>query len=193
MAVFTWERITFRKTFWIAIHDWDRDLNYVRSHVLQTPSQSSGSAHCEVIFCSHYAVRADWPMHGFIAHFQNAHAWITFRKSFAFTFPRIGLSARITIQNAFFFRVSNHVSKAWFETAFHSQGLKSGFQIRKGPNHVPKRLSEHDSFSCEQAQCLHEFHTCQLSLFDRDCPNFGPERSDYFSRHVLLLKQIFLK
>ena len=25
-------------------------------------------------------------------------------------------------------------------------------KIRKGPNHVPKRLSERDSFSCEQAQ-----------------------------------------
>ena len=49
--------------------DWDRDLNYMRSHALQTPSQSrSGSAHCEVIFCSHCAVRADWPMHGFSAH-----------------------------------------------------------------------------------------------------------------------------
>ena len=33
--------------------DWVRDLNYVRSHALQTPSQSrTGSAHCEVIFCS---------------------------------------------------------------------------------------------------------------------------------------------
>ena len=134
--------------------DWDRDLNYVRSHALQTPSQSrSGSAHCEVIFCSHCAVRADWLMHGFSAHFQNAHARITFRKSFAFTCPIIRLSTRITIQNAPF-RVSKRVSKAWFETALRSEGLKSGFQIRKGPNHVPKRLSERDSFSCEQAQFL---------------------------------------
>ena len=71
--------------------DWDRDLNYmyVRSHAMQTPSQSrSGSAHCEVIFCSYCAVRADWPMHGFSAHFQNAHARITFRKSFASGFLR---------------------------------------------------------------------------------------------------------
>ena len=46
--------------------DWDRDLNYMRSHALQMPSQSrSGSAHCEIIFCSYCAVRADWPMHGF--------------------------------------------------------------------------------------------------------------------------------
>ena len=51
-----------------------RDLNYVRSHALQTPSQSrSWSAHCEVIFCSYCAVRArrliHVLMHGFSAHF----------------------------------------------------------------------------------------------------------------------------
>ena len=69
--------------------DWVRDLNYMRSQALQTPSQSqTGSAHCEVIFCSYCAVRADWSMHGFSAHFQNAHARITFRKSFAFTCPQ---------------------------------------------------------------------------------------------------------
>ena len=146
--------------------DWDRDLKYVRSQALQTPSQSrSGSVHCEVIFCSYCAVYADWSMHGFSAHFQNAHARITFRKSFAFTCPRIRLSTQITIQNAPFFRISKRVSKAWFETALRSQGLKSGFQIRKGPNHVPKRLSERDSFSCEQAlwsirEC------CSCSLWD---------------------------
>ena len=40
--------------------DLDHDLNYVCSHALQMPSQSrSGSAHCEVIFCSHCAVHAD--------------------------------------------------------------------------------------------------------------------------------------
>ena len=33
--------------------DWDRDLNYVHSHALQTPSQSrSGSAHCKTRFKS---------------------------------------------------------------------------------------------------------------------------------------------
>ena len=130
--------------------DWDRDLNYVRSHALEMPSQSrSGSAHCEVIFCSYCTVRADCPMHGFSAHFQNAHARITFRKSFAFTCPRIRLSTRITIQNALFFAFQNAFQlKAWFETALRSQGLKSGFQIRKGPNHILKRLS----FSCEQAR-----------------------------------------
>ena len=50
------------------LRDWDRDLNYVRSQVaLQLPSQSrSGSAHCEVIFCSHCAVHADWHMHAWL-------------------------------------------------------------------------------------------------------------------------------
>ena len=139
--------------------DWDRDLNYVRSHALQTPSQSrSGSAHCEIIFCSYCAVRADWPMHGFsmasACISKNAHSRITFRKSFAFTCPRIRLSTRIAIQKRPFFRISKRISKAWFETALHLQRLKSGFQIRKGPNHIPKRLLERDSFSCEQAHSL---------------------------------------
>ena len=63
-AVFTWAGITFPKDVSDRDpkRDWDRDLNYVRSHALQTPSQSrSGSAHCEVI--SHAL------MHGFSAHF----------------------------------------------------------------------------------------------------------------------------
>ena len=117
LAVFTKEWITFRKTFRTAF--WDRDFNYmyVRSHALQTPSQSRpGSAHCEVIFCSHHcAVRADWPMHGFSAHFQNAHARITLRKNFAFTLPRIRLSMRITIQTPFFSR---------FKSVFQKPDLK---------------------------------------------------------------------
>ena len=37
-----------------------------------------------VIFCSYWA---DWPMRGVSAHFQNVHARIIFRKSFAFTCP----------------------------------------------------------------------------------------------------------
>ena len=91
-----------------------------------------------------------WLQHGFSAHFQNAHAWITFRKSFAFICPRISLSRRITIQNALFSR-SKRISKAWFETALRSHGLKSGLQIRKGSNHVLKRLSERDSSPCEHS------------------------------------------
>ena len=53
-----------------------------------------------------------------------------------------------------FFRVS----KAWFETALHSQRLNSGFQIRKWPNHVPKCLSERDSSPCEHSQCKPQSH-----------------------------------
>ena len=52
-----------------------------------------------------------WLQHGFSAHFQNAHARITFRKSFAFTCPRIRLSRRITIQNALFFAFQNSFQK----------------------------------------------------------------------------------
>ena len=51
-----------------------------------------------------------------------------------------------------FFRVSKRISKAWFETALHSHGLKSGFQIRRGPNHVLKCLSERYSIPCEHSQ-----------------------------------------
>ena len=50
-------------------------------------------------------------MHGFSAHFLNAHARITFQKSFAFTCPRIRLSRRITIQNAPFFAFQNAFQK----------------------------------------------------------------------------------
>ena len=72
-----------------------------------------------VIFCSYYAVRARWLTHalmyGFSAHFWNAHARITFRKSFAFTWSRIRLSRRITIQNALF---------SAFQNAFQKPDLK---------------------------------------------------------------------
>ena len=115
------------------LRDWDRDLNYVSSQALPTPSQSrTGSAHCEVIFCSYCAVRADWPMHGFSAHFKNAHVRFTFRKSFAFTCPRNQAFYRNHDPKCLFFHVSKRISKAWFERALRSQRLKSGFQIRKG-------------------------------------------------------------
>ena len=114
--------------------DWDRDLNYVRSHALQTPSQSrSRSAHCEIIFCS----CADWPMRYCMASAcifkMHTHDWRSER----------ALHSHV---------LESGISKAWFETALHSQGLKSCFQISKGLNHVLKELSEHDSFSCKQAQ-----------------------------------------
>ena len=131
MGLFTKERIMFRKSFRIAdlLADWVCDLNYVRSQASQTTSQSrTGSAHCEVIFCSYCAVRADWPMHGFSVNFQNAHAWITFRKSFAFMCSSQSGFLRGSRSKKTLFRVS----KAWFERALHSQRVKSGFQIRKG-------------------------------------------------------------
>ena len=115
------------------LRDWDRDLNYVRSQALQTPSQSrTGSAHCEVIFCSYCAVRANWPMHGFSAHFQNAHTRITFQKSSAFTCPQNQAFYANHDPKRLFFLVSKRVSKALFERALRSQRVKSGFQIRKG-------------------------------------------------------------
>ena len=118
MGLFTKEWITFWKPFRIAIRFMigDRDLNYVRSQALHTPSQSrTGSAHCEAIFCSYCAVRADWPKHGFSAHFQNEHAWIMFRKSFAFTCSQNQAFYANHDPKRLFFRVSKHVSKAWFK------------------------------------------------------------------------------
>ena len=113
--------------------DWVRDLTYVRSQALQTPSQSrTGSVHCEVICCSYCAVRANWPMHGFSTHFQNAHAPITFRRALHSHVLRIRLSTWITIQNAPFFAFQRPVSKAWIESALRSQRIKSRFQITKG-------------------------------------------------------------
>ena len=94
-------------------------------------------------------------------NFQNAHARITFRKSFAFTCPRIRLSTRITIQNALFSRF-----KKRFKNLIWNSFEFTRAKIRKGPNHVPKRLSERDSFSCEQAHYLsgkHCSHHCHWS------------------------------
>ena len=50
VAVFTWARITFRKTFRIAIQkrDWDRDLNYLRSHAFLNHDQDLRTAYCAV-------------------------------------------------------------------------------------------------------------------------------------------------
>ena len=61
-----------------------------------------------------------WLQYGFSAHFQNAHARITFRKSFAFTCPRIRLSTRITIQNALFSRFKTRFKSliSWNSFAF---------------------------------------------------------------------------
>ena len=92
-----------------------------------------------------------WFQHGFSAHFKNAHARITFRNSFAFTWNQAFYADHDP--KCPFFRVSKRVSKAWFQTALRSYGLISGFRIRKGPNHVLKRLSERDSSPCEHSHC----------------------------------------
>ena len=117
------------------VPDWVRDLNYVHSQALQTPVPITNRI-CEVIFCSYCAVCADWPrtrpMHGFSAHFQNAHARITFRKSFAFTCPQNQAFYADHDPRRPLFHVSKARSKAWFERALRSQRGKSGFQIRKG-------------------------------------------------------------
>ena len=135
LHVFTWPRITFRKTF-------------------QTPSQS-GSAHCEVIFCSYCAGCADWPLHGL----SMASAPIS--KMHTHESRSEGALRSHVLESGFlggsrsktpFFHISKRISKAWFEIALRSHGLKSGLQIGKGPNHVQKHLSECDSSPCEHRQ-----------------------------------------
>ena len=100
--------------------DWDRDLNYVRSHALQTPSQSrSGSAHCEVIFCSYCAVCADWPMHGFSmasARISKVHTHESRSERALRSHVLESCFLRESRSKTPFFRVSKCVSKAWFET-----------------------------------------------------------------------------
>ena len=74
-----------------------------------------------------------------------------------------------------FFRVSERLSKAWFETALRSHGLKSGFQIRKGPNHVLKCLSERDSSPCEHS------HNCVISTSQKIWLNLVLTESQKFN------------
>ena len=125
-GVFTWTRITFRKTFRNVIQNvigiviWTTCV-YITWATNAFPITIRNCA-LRVIFCSYYAVRALWLthalMHGFSAHFLNAHARITFRNSFAFTWTRIRLFRRITIQNAPFFA---------FQNAFQKPDLKQPF------------------------------------------------------------------
>ena len=103
MAVFTWEQITFRKTFRIGIVIWTM---CVHMHCKRLPNHDQ-----DLRTARWYFTPTDWPIHGFSAHFQNAHAQITFQKSFAFTCPRIKLSRWITIQNALFFAFQNAFQK----------------------------------------------------------------------------------
>ena len=65
---------------------------------------------------------ADWPMHGFSAHFQNSHARITFQKSFVFTCPQNQAFYRwITIENAPF---SCFKSLIWKSFAFTKGNIR---------------------------------------------------------------------
>ena len=96
----------------------------MRSHALQTPSQSrSGSAHCEVIFFSYCAVCACWLTNAlkcmasaciFEIHTQESRSERALR-SHVLESGFLGRSRSKT-----FF----HISKAWFETALRSQGAK---------------------------------------------------------------------
>ena len=54
-----------------------------------------------------------------------------------------------------FFAFQNAFQKPDLKQAFCLHGLKSGFQIRKRPNHVLKRLSERDSSPCKHTHWLH--------------------------------------
>ena len=71
----------FRKLFWITIRFLNGFVIWTAFTSIATtvPIMNRRSVHCEVIFCSYYA---NWPIYGCIVHFQNVHAWITFRKSF---------------------------------------------------------------------------------------------------------------
>ena len=71
------------------------------------------------------------------------------------------------------------VSKAWFERALRSQRVKSGFQSGKGQNRDPKRLSERDSFLCEQA--LYFSNIQNILVADRDLPSCISSKDDLAS------------
>ena len=137
----------FQKPFWITIRFligfviW---TTCIHKHCNCRPDHEQGLRD-DIMFLLRWLTL--WPMHGFSTHFQNAHARITFRESFAFTSPQNDALYADHDPKRQCFRVS----KAWFERALRSQRVKSGFQIRKGQNHDPKRLSEHDLILCEQA------------------------------------------
>ena len=76
------------------------------------------------------------------------------KEFFAFTCPQNQAFYAIHDPKRLFFRVLKCVSNAWFERALHSPG--------KVPNHVPKRLSERDSFLCEQAHNYVNYCTSTL-------------------------------
>ena len=130
----------------------------MRLHGLQTPFQSlSGTAHCEWYFApTTQSARADWPMslcmasarifkmHTHESHYETALRLHGLESGF------LGGSRSKT---PFFSRFKTR-SKSLIWNSFCLHGLKSGFQIRKRPNHVLKRLSERDSSPCKHTHCL---------------------------------------
>ena len=74
----------------------------------------------------------------------------------------VRLSTWITIQNASFcaFQNAYHFQKPDLKELCVHKGLNQAFKSVKGPNHVPKRLSERDSFLCEQARCQFSHRAC---------------------------------
>ena len=105
--------------------DWVPDLNYVRSHALQTPSRSrTGSAHCEVKFvptaqtnpCLASARNTKMRMH-------KSRSERALRSHIL----RIRLSRRITIQNAL---LSHFKSQIWKSFAFTKGKIRKGSKSR---------------------------------------------------------------
>jgi len=142
--------------------DLDRDLNCVHSHALQMPSQSrSGSAHSQGIFCSYTAQSALIDPCMASARISKMHTHKSFSERALCSHV---LESRFLCESRskmpFILRFKSLI---W--NSLHSQGLKSCFRIRKGPNHVPKCLLERDSLSCEQAID----HAGNSSIFPETC------------------------
>ena len=134
--------------------DWD---SWFELHV-GVPSQSrSGSAHCEVIFCSYCAVRADLPMHGF------SMAWARISKMHTHESRSERALCSHVLESGFlggsrskmqFF--SRFKSLIWNSFVFTWAKMRLSNQERAESlykNKVLKRLSECDSSPCEHSLC----------------------------------------
>ena len=137
MDLFTKERIMFRKPFRITIHFligfviW---TTCVHMHCNRLSQSQTGSVHCEVIFCSYCA---DWPMHGFSAHFQKCackNHVPKLKRALRSHVLGIRLARRITIQNALFSRFKSLI---WKSFAFTEGKFRLSNQ-EMGQNHDPK-------------------------------------------------------
>ena len=115
-------RFRSRSKTWFGIVIW---TTWVHMHCKRlSPNHDQDMPTASDILPLYCAGRVRWLTHTlmrgfFSAHFQNEHPRITFRKSFAFTCPRIKLSRRITIRNAFFSRFKTRFkSLIWNSFAF---------------------------------------------------------------------------